>query len=230
MNQNENKMEITNEGHRDRLRNRYLNAGIDSFQDYERLELLLMYAIPRRDVKPIAKKLLARYKTLSAVIDAPLEQLEKITGMGRNSALLCKLLKDLCTQYLKENMCEADVLANPTRVINYSRAKLGSMDVEAMLVIYLNVKNMVISSEVFHGTVDQTSVYPRNLMQTALRHNASGIILVHNHPSGICQPSPEDELLTMNIQEAGKTMGVKIIDHIIVSRSSHYSFVAEGKL
>lgn len=230
MNQDECRDIRMNEGHRERLRNRYLNAGIDSFQDYERLELLLMYAIPRRDVKPVAKKLLAEYKTLSGVMDAPLEQLEKVSGLGRNSAILCKLLKDLCTQYLKENMCETDVLTNPNRVINYSRAKLGCMEVEAMLVIYLNVKNMVISSEIFHGTVDQASVYPRNLMQTALRHNASGIILVHNHPSGICRPSPADELLTLNIQEAGKMMGIKVIDHIIVSRSSYYSFVAEGKL
>ncbi len=223
-------IEPMNSGHRERLRQRYMSAGVDALQDYERLELLLMYAIPRRDVKPVAKKLLSEFKTLSGVMDAPLHKLEKVEGMGRNSAVLCKLLKDLCSQYLGEQMCEADVLSSPERVVKYAKAKLGAVEVEAILVIYVNIKNMVICWEEFRGTVDQASVYPRNLMQSALRHNASGLILVHNHPSGICTPSLADETLTMQVQEAGKTMGIKVVDHLIVSRSTHYSFKAEGKL
>ncbi len=217
-------------GHRYRLRSRYINSGIYALLDYERLEMMLMYAIPRRDVKPIAKKLLAEFKSLSGIVDAPIAEVIKVSGMGEHSAIMFKMIKDCCEIYLSEHMEQVDLLSNPDRVTDYARLRIGSLEVEAMLIIYLNIKNMVISTDISYGTVDQALVYPRNLMKSALKHNATGLIMVHNHPSGFCHPSKADEAMTRTIQEAGRTMGVSLIDHVIVSKSTYYSFAASGKL
>jgi len=218
-------------GHRDRLRTKYLNAGLESLHDYERLELLLTYAISRRDVKPVAKALLARFKTLSGVIDADIKELCEIDGLAENSALLIKLLKDVCADYLAEKVERKDVLSSPDAVKNYLKFKLAGQKEESFIVLFLNTKNHVLCTEVVNeGTVDHAVVYPRNIIKRALEIRASGIILVHNHPSGVSRPSAEDIDLTNSIKDAAGILNIRLLDHIVVAKDGCFSFVENGFL
>ena len=216
-------------GHRERLRKKYLQTGIGSLHDYEQLELLLTFVIARKDVKPIAKSLLKTFKTFSGVFDASLEELRAVEGIGENAAVMLKLVKDVCGKYLEDRALSTDAITNPAAVIDFARMALGGLKNETFMIIYLNVKNHVIDYEASHGTVDYAAVYPRNIIQGALRRNATGIILVHNHPSGHCDPSKEDITLTSTIKAACKTVSISILDHIIVSKSG-YASLAEKHL
>jgi len=213
-------------GHRERLRKRFLAAGIKGMHDYEALELLLTFVIPRRDVKPIAKDLLRRFKSLAGILDASQHELCEVKGIGENVAVLLVLIKELCGAYLAEKMKEADVISSPQSVQDFARMRLAGSPEEAFMVIYLNVKNRVIDYEIVNrGTVDQAAVYPRNIIKNTLHHNATGLVLVHNHPSGICEPSSDDIRLTDAIRQAASTISVRIIDHIIVGKGGYFSFV-----
>ncbi len=218
-------------GHRDRLRGKFLKAGLEGLHDYERLELLLTYAISRRDVKPIAKSLLAKFKTLSGVMDAGVEELCQVEGVAESSAALIKLVKGLCGEYLSEKMERKDVLSSPESVRNFLKMRLSGLKDEAFVAIYLNTKNHVIATELMNeGTVDHAVVYPRNLVKRALERNASGLILVHNHPSGVSKPSRDDIELTGAVKEAAGTLGIKVLDHIVVAKDGCFSFVDNGML
>ena len=218
-------------GHRDRLRSKYRNAGLEGLHDYEQLELLLTYAISRRDVKPVAKKLLAKFKNLAGVLDADMDELCQVEGLAENSALLLKLLKDLCSEYLSEKMEKKDVLNSPESVKSFLKMKLSGLKEEVFLVIYLNTKNHVLCSEIMHeGTVDQTAVYPRNILKRALEIHASGLILVHNHPSGISKPSQDDIGLTNTIKEIVAALNLRLLDHLVVAKDGCFSFVESGLL
>jgi len=218
-------------GHRERLRQRFLNAGLKGFHDYEVLELLLTFAIPRRDVKPLAKALLAQFKSLAGILDASHAELCEVKGIGDNGAVLLTLLKQLCGAYLAEKMREGDALTSPRAVRDFARMCLAGLPEEAFMVIYLNVKNRVIEYEIVNrGTVDQAAVYPRNIIKNTLHHNATGLILVHNHPSGVCEPSSDDVRLTDAIRQATQTINVRILDHIIVGKGGYFSFVEHGLL
>ncbi|MDD4181726.1 MAG: DNA repair protein RadC [Victivallaceae bacterium] len=220
-----------NAGHRGRLRQRFLEKGLDSLQDYEKLEFLLTFAISRRDVKPIAKELISKFKNISGVLDAPKEKLTEIVGMGDNSAAIFMLIKALATHYLGEKMERYEISAsNLDSVIDYSNAQIGFRDKEATMVVYLNIKNMIIDKEITYGTVDQVSVYAREIMESALRYRATGLILVHNHPSGDCKPSLTDEKLTERLCNLGEAMSIRLVDHIIVCKDKFYSFAGNGKL
>ena len=216
-------------GHRERLRKKYLEAGIGSLHDYEQLELLLTFVIPRKDVKPVAKKLLKTFKSFSRVFDASLEELRAVDGIGENAAVLIKLVKDSCGKYLEDKAVCTDIVSNPAAVIDFARMSLGGLKNETFMIIYLNVKNHVIDYETSHGTVDYAAVYPRNIIQGALSRNASAIILVHNHPSGHCDPSKEDLTLTATVKSACKPMSINLLDHIIVGKSG-YTSMAEKNL
>ncbi|MHB9138597.1 MAG: RadC family protein [Victivallaceae bacterium] len=216
-------------GHRERLRKKYLQTGISSLHDYEQLELLLTFVIARKDVKPVAKSLLKTFKTFSGVFDAPIEELRNVEGIGENTALMLKLVKDLCGKYLEDRALGTDVVANPAAVIDFARMALSGLKNETFMIIYLNVKNHIIDYEASHGTVDYAAVYPRNIIQGALRRNATAIILVHNHPSGHCDPSKEDITLTSTVKTACKTVNITLLDHIIVSKSG-YTSLAEKHL
>ena len=218
-------------GHRDRLRGKYLQAGLDGLLDYERLELLLTYAISRRDVKPIAKSLLARFKTLSGVMDAGVEEFCQVEGVAENSAVLLTLVKDLCGEYLSEKMERKDVLSSPEAVRNFLKMRLSGLKEEAFVAIFLNTKNHVIRTEVVNeGTVDHAVVYPRTLIKRALETHASGLILVHNHPSGVSKPSKDDMELTNAVKEAASALDIKVLDHIVVAKDGCFSFVENGLL
>lgn len=212
--------------HRKRLRERFQRSGAEGFHDYELLELLLTYAIPRKDIKPTAKELIKRFKGLSGVLDATQKDLEKIHGMGPISGTLVRLVKEVCGAYLGERMKERDLLSSPQAVVNFARMKLSGLPHEAFMVIYLNTKNEVLKYEIVHeGTVDRAVVYPRRIIEGALSHHASGLVLVHNHPSGHHKPSDEDKHLTRSITEAARTMDLRILDHIVVGKDGYFSFM-----
>ncbi len=213
-------------GHRQRLRERFKKGGPVGFHDYELLELLLTYGIPRRDVKPIAKDLIKRFGSLSSVLDANPKELEEVSGVGPISATLIRVVKELCTAYLEERMKSRDVLSYPQAVVDFVRMKLSGFPYEAFMFIYLNSKNEVIDYEIIQeGTVDRAVIFPRRIIEGALSHHASGLILVHNHPSGHHQPSDEDKNLTQNILGATRTLDLRILDHIVVGKDGHFSFM-----
>ncbi len=213
-------------GHRERLRERFRKGGPDGFHDYELLELLLTYAIPRRDVKPIAKELIKRFGSLSGVLDAGQKELEEISGIGPFSAILIRMVKEICSVYLGEGLKGRDVLSSPKAVVDFVRMKLSGLPYEAFMVIYLNTKNEVLNWEVIQeGTVDRAVVFPRRIIEGALAQHASGLILVHNHPSGHHSPSEEDQYLTRTIVGAARTLDLRILDHIVVGKDGHFSFM-----
>jgi len=217
--------------HRKRLRERFEKTGAEGMHDYELLELLLTFSIPRRDVKPVAKKLISTFGSLPGVLDADQKELEKLSGVGSMSASLIHLIKELYTTYLAENMKKQDALSSPQAVINFSRVKLSGLSNEAFMVIYLNVKNEVIDYALLQeGTLDNVAVYPRRIIETALSHHASGVILVHNHPSGNPMPSKEDKLLTKDIVDAALALDIRVLDHLIVGKQGYFSFMENGLL
>ncbi len=199
--------------------------------DYELLELLLTFSIPRRDVKPVAKKLISTFGSLPGVLDADQKELEKLSGVGSMSASLIRLVKELYTTYLAVNLHKQDALSSPEAVINFSRVKLSGLSNEAFMVIYLNVKNEVIDYALLQeGTLDNVAVYPRRIIETALSHHASGVILVHNHPSGNPMPSKEDKLLTKDIVDASLALDIRVLDHLIVGSNGYFSFMENNLL
>jgi len=211
--------------HRRRLRERFLNAGVDALHDYESIELLLTYAIPRLDVKPVAKALMKRFGSLNAVLDASQDELESVRGVGSASAILIRLIKHLFAAYLEERLEGKDILSSPAAVVDFARVRLAGLPHEAFMVIYLNVKNRVIDHEVLQeGTVDRAIVYPRQIIKEALTHKAAGLILSHNHPSGDPDPSQEDKHLTRAVIEAARTIELRVLDHIIVGKDGYFSF------
>ena len=217
-------------GHRQRLKEKFRRTAGEGLHDYELLELLLTYSLPRRDVKPLAKELISRFESLAGVLDASPEDLEKVKGMGMSPAVLVKLTKHLSERYLAAEMKSKDALSSPQSVLAFARTKMAGLPNEAFLCIYLNTKNEVLRyGTINQGTVDKAAVYPRRIIEEALNLHAAGLILVHNHPSGHCQPSPEDRQLTDSITNVAKTLDIRVLDHLIVGRLGYYSF-AENKL
>jgi DNA repair protein RadC len=218
-------------GHRDRLRKRFSKTGAEGFHDYELLELLLTYAVPRKDVKPMAKELLKRFGSLAGVLDASLEELKKTPRVGSISATLVRLTREIFGTYLAEKMKKTDLLTSPQSVVDFARVKLTDFPHEVFMVIFLNTKNEVIDYEIVHeGTVDRTVVYPRRIIESALTHHASGLLFVHNHPSGHSAPSDEDKRITRTIIEATRAMDIRVVDHIIVGKGSYFSFMEHNIL
>jgi DNA repair protein RadC len=218
-------------GHRERLRKKYASSGVNSLHDYEIVELLLTYAIPQKDVKPLAKDLMNRFNNFAGIIDAPLNELVKVKGIAENSAILFKLIKDISSEYLADKMKVQDPLTSPEAVINFARMKLVGREDEAFMIIYLNVKNYVSKFEIINeGTIDETVVYPRNIIKKTLANNATGIIVVHNHPSGICTPSESDKKLTKSLKSALDAVNIRLVDHLIVGKAGYFSFVQQKLL
>lgn len=216
-------------GHRQRLKERFSKARLEGMHDYEALELLLIYAIPRKDVKPIAKTLIDRFGSLNGVLDAAPEELRQIAEVGAHSATLIKLVKEIGGMYLAGRMAGKDLLTSPERVVNFATMKLAGLPHEAFMAIFLNTQNEVLASEVINeGTVDQVAVYPRRIVEKALAHHASGLIIVHNHPSGYTDPSDEDKRLTRSLKEAAQLLDVRLLDHIIVGANGYFSFLERG--
>jgi DNA repair protein RadC len=216
-------------GHRQRLKDKYATAAPGALYDYEMLELLLSYAIPRKDVKPLAKALLQRFSSLKGMMDAPEGELVEVPGIGSHAATLIRLVREMGTRYLKEEAQGKIQISCTTELINYCRSALGGLKDERFCVIYLNAQNRMIDMEVIEeGIVNQAVVYPRKVLENTLKRKASAIILVHNHPSGHVKPSDADIRLTQTIREAAKTLDILVHDHLIVGENKFFSFREEG--
>lgn len=215
--------------HRKRLKNRFIKAGIDAFADYEVLELLLMFSIARKDVKPMAKALIKRFKSFHGVLDAPLDDIASVHGVGNHSAILIKLAKACSDYYLRKRIYLSSVITSPENLLKYCKSAMAGKSDEQFRVIYLNTKNEVIHDEVLQeGTVDQSAVYPRKIIEHALQQKAVALILIHNHPSGNPEPSSHDKYLTKMLTHLSESLGIKIHDHIIIGRNEYFSFKESG--
>jgi len=215
-------------GHRERLRRRFQKTGAEGMQEYELLELLLTYAVPRKDVKPVAKNLIKRFGDLASVLDADLKELENAPGVGSISAILIKLVKELFCVYLERKMSHKDLLSSPKAVIDFARAKLAGYPHEVFMVIYLNAKNEVIEHKIIHeGTINRAIIYPRRVIEEALKCHATSLILVHNHPSGHPEPSEDDKNVMQIIKKVATPMDIDIVDHIIVAKNGYFSFAEQ---
>jgi DNA repair protein RadC len=212
-------------GHRQRLRERFRKGGADALPDYELLELVLFRAIPRRDTKDLAKRLLARFSSFAGVINAPDALLKEVDGAGETVITELKLIRAAALRLMKQEATEAPLLSSWARVLDYLRAAQGHEHREQFRILFLDKKNRLIADEVQgQGTVDHTPVYVREVVKRALELSATAIVLVHNHPSGDPTPSRADIDMTRLIVEAARPLGVVVHDHVIVGREGHASF------
>lgn len=211
-------------GHRDRLRDRFRNGGPDALPDYELLELVLFRAIPRRDTKNLAKKLIARFGSFAEVVNAPEARLKEITGVGEAVVTELKLMHAAAMRLARTGLAQRPLLASGPDVLSYLTMAQAYEHREQFRILFLDKKNRLIADEVQgEGTVDHTPVYVREVVKRALELSATAIILVHNHPSGDPTPSRADIDMTKLVIDAGRPLGVIIHDHIIVGRSGHVS-------
>jgi len=218
-------------GHRDRLRTRFLQGGADALPDYELLELVLFMAIPRRDVKPLAKQLLAQFSNLAGVLNATVPELEKIDGLSENTITALKAIQAAAFRMMKQEIMQKPILNSWQRLMDYCAATMAHEQKENFRILFLNKKNELIADEIQQtGTVDHTPAYPREIMKRALELSATAIILCHNHPSGDATPSEADIDMTYAIKAAGEPFKIVVHDHLIVSRNGTKSFKTMGLL
>ncbi len=212
-------------GHRQRLREKFEKHEQEAFLDYELLELILTYSIPRRDVKPIAKELLNRFHTFPGVMDACPEDLAQVPGLGQNSVTLLKLIRSANVRYLARTMESLPLLNSPQLFADYARMRLGDKNNEVTLVFYLNTQNRLIRCDMpGSGSVDSVNIYPSEVARNALLCGAHSVVLCHNHPGGSFMPSQEDDAITFGICKALAPLGIVLLDHVVVSRFGYYSY------
>jgi DNA repair protein RadC len=216
-------------GHRDRLRQRFVTSKGSALADYELLELLLFAAIPRRDVKPLAKKLLAKFHGLAGVMGAEARDLQEVEGISENTAVLLKAVHLAAQRMLKEEVSRGPVLSSWQKLIDYCTLAMAEEKREQFRVLFLNRKNQLLADEVQQtGTVDHAPVYPREILRRALELGSTALILVHNHPSGDPSPSDSDIAMTAEIARAAAALDIVVHDHLVIARSGHASFKALG--
>ena len=212
-------------GHRQRLREKFEKHEQEAFLDYELLELILTYSIPRRDVKPIAKELMNRFHSFPGVMDARPEDLEQVPGLGQNSITLLKLIRSANVRYLARTMESLPLLDSPQLFADYARMRIGDKSNEVTLIFYLNTQNRLIRCDMpGSGSVDAVSIYPSEVARTALLCGARSVVLCHNHPGGSAMPSRDDDAVTFDIRNALDSLGIVLLDHVIVTRFGYYSY------
>jgi DNA repair protein RadC len=211
-------------GHRERLRERFRKGGADALGEYELLELILFRAMPRRDVKPLAKALIARFGSFAETVSARPERLREIDGLGEAAIVELKIVEAAATRLAKSAIEKRLTLSSFSAVVDYCRTVMAFLDHEEFRILFLDKKNYLLADEVQGvGTVDHAPVYPREIMRRALELGACAIILVHNHPSGDPQPSADDIHMTQQIIAIGKPLKVAVHDHLIIGKHGHVS-------
>lgn len=219
------------EQHRERLKARFLNEGLDAFDAHQALELLLFYAIPRRDTNPIAHRLIEHYGSLSAVLDADPSELQRIEGMGISSSVLLSMLKPLWRLYRQDSSRHRIPLDTYQTACSFCVDLFAGRIKEALYLLCLDPSCRLIRNILLHeGTISEVAVHPRTVVETALRNQASQVMLVHNHPLGQLEPSQSDILFTRKITMALSAIGIRTADHIIVCGENAYSFAHEGRM
>ncbi len=222
------------EGHRRRLREKFMKSGLTGFHDYEIVELLLTLGQPRKDCKQAAKEAIKRFKDLRGVLEAPAEELEKIPGIGPVNSFGIKFVREVSGEYLKQKALDKHSLNSEKAVYDYLYQSMGGLKKEVFKILYLNSQNELLENEILDtediswGTVNASAVFAREAMASAIRHNATALIFVHNHPSGNVTPSQDDKAITRELGLSSSVMNLKVLDHLIIGDNSHYSFAAQG--
>lgn len=218
-------------GHRERLRQKILKFGANTLQDYELMEVILMQAIPRRDVKPLAKEVLQHFGSFAAALNAKPEELAKINGIKDSTIALFAIICESSIRMLKNQIVDGPVINSWDSLIAYCRAEMGQKKVEAMRVLFLDSQCRLIKDEIMQtGTINQTIVYPREVARRSMELGALSIIIVHNHPTGDLRPSKSDITMTQMIRDALTPLSITLVDHLIVSKSGFMSFKDCGYL
>ena len=221
----------SHKGHRQRLRERFMKGGAKAMADYEMLELLLCMGIPRRDVKPLAKELIAHFGDFANVVEAPADKLSKFKGMSGTAVAALKVVQASVLLITQERVVKRPILSNWQSLIDYLRAAMGHFEREQFRVLYLDRKNNLLADDVQgDGSINHTPVYPREVVKRGLEVGASALIIVHNHPSGDPSPSKDDINMTNKVQKACQNLDMCLHDHVIICRSGHVSFKAQGLL
>ncbi len=220
-------------GHRDRLRKRFERTGFTGFAEHEVVELLLTLCIPRRDVKEPAKALLRRFGSLKSILEARPVELREVQGIGQVAPVALRIIREAANLYLQQIAEEGVMLNSTDRLEKFWRSRLGGLKHEVFEVAYLNRRYQLLKDGVERleeGTIDRAYVYPRKVMEAALRRSSAVIVLAHNHPSGRARPSEEDRVLTDALIQAAEPLQIHVLDHIIVAGDSAFSFKREGML
>jgi len=211
------------------LKERFKKTALEGFYSSEVMELLLSYGAPGARVAALSSALIQRFKCLRATLDAPSDELRAVAGMRDNSVIFIKLLKETAGIYLRERMMKRDVVRSGRELLDYLNMTLSGERIEKFLAVYLNSAMEILAVEtLFEGTINQTAVYPRKVVEKALKHNAHGVIFVHNHPSGDSAPSETDKQLTIVLERAAKAIDLNVVDHIIIGRGPHFSAREKG--
>jgi DNA repair protein RadC len=224
-----NSAEDSHRGHRKRLRDKFLKSGLAGFHDYEIVELLLSLGTPRKDCKVPAKEAIKRFQTLRGVLEAPAEELQQIAGIGAHSAFGIKLVQEVAREFLKARILEKPFYRSSQEVFDYLYHSMRGLKKEIFKVIYLNAQNQIIDTvDLAKGTVNSSTVSPREVVEGAVKVSSTALIFVHNHPSGNPEPSVNDKSLTRELVYAGKLLRLKVLDHIIIGDNCYFSFAGAG--
>jgi DNA repair protein RadC len=216
-------------GHRERLRERFVKSGFAGFHDYEIVELLLSLTTPHRDTKALAKEAMERFGSLRRILEAPVEELRKIKGFGPVNSLGIKIVHEVAREFLKQGVMRRPALDSAQAIFDYLYHSMRDLKNEIFKVIYLNSQNEIVETEdLFEGTVDASVVWTREVVAGAIKNAATGLIFVHNHPSGNPEPSDSDKLVTRDLVYAGRIMQIKVLDHIIIGDNRYFSFAGAG--
>lgn len=217
------------DGHRKRLRSRFLDNGLSGLQDYEVIELLLSISTPRKDCKSSAKEAMKRFKSFQGVLEASDRELCEVSGIGPVNIFGIKLIKDVADRYLEKKVIKKDPVNNSRELFDYLYLSIGGKNRECFKAIFLDAKNRIIAAEtLFVGTLTSSSVYPKEVIRSALDYHAAALIFAHNHPSGDPHPSNEDIALTRQLVFAGRMMDIKVHEHLIIGDRNYYSLADEG--
>ena len=217
------------DGHRERMKNKLLEAGLDAFDDHNVLELLLFYSMPRKDTNPLAHELLNHFGSLEAVFEAPADELQKISGIGENTVVLIKLIPEVCRRYAIDKNRSDNVLDNAEKAGKFLIPRYLFERDEVVYIICLDAKCKVLCcKELFRGVANSAEISIRKIAELALAKNAASVIISHNHTSGIALPSYEDELTTKRIKSALSSMGITLSDHIVVADDDFISMAESG--
>ncbi|MBM3292995.1 MAG: DNA repair protein RadC [Candidatus Aminicenantes bacterium] len=216
-------------GHRGRLRERFLRAGLDGFLDHEVIELLLTLGTPRRDCREPARAAVRAFKSLRGVLEAEERELCRIPGIGPHNVFGLRLVQEVSRRFLKDRIIGRPYLRSSREVYDYLTHALRDLRREHFKVLFLDAKNQIIEEKtLFEGTVDSSAVYPREIMKDALRYDAAALVFAHNHPSGDPEPSRCDREITKELVLAAKVMGLKVLDHVVVGNNVYFSFADHG--
>lgn len=216
-------------GHRERLRRRFLEYGLSAFTDEDILEMLLAFGTPRKDTRGPARELLRRFGSLPEVLEAPLEKLTEVPGIGTKNVLPLKFVHEVARRYLRRRIEQREYISSAREVYEYLAHELAHRSREIFKVLFLDSRGRILAvEELFRGTLNESAVYPREVLSKALDYKAVSLVLVHNHPSGDPSPSSEDISLTRRLLLGAEVLGLQILDHVIIGREGYFSFAEEG--